>query len=108
METNLSGKSKIVPPKASEMSEIGLSYKGKQNESLEGDGEPTVKYPSSLNPFAPEYVAFSTPKNVQSMICPSEGSPFPNLQQPKLNRTPSLRIKRKLRRSKQAAMSWND
>ena len=88
METNLSDKSKIVPPKpASKMPEIVPLYQGKQNESLEGDGKPAVQHPSSLNPFAPDYVAFSTPKNARSTIYPSEGSPFPYLQQSKVNRT---------------------
>ena len=81
METNLSSKSKIFRPKpASEMSEIVPSYQGKQSESLEGDGNPAVQYPSSLNPFAPDYAASSTPRNAQSTIRKLEVSP-------KLNRT---------------------
>lgn len=86
METNLSGKSKIVPPKpVSEMSEIVPSCQGKQNESLENDGKPAVQHPSSLNLFAPDYVVFSTPKNAQSTTYTLEGSPFLHLQQLKLN-----------------------
>lgn len=76
MEANLSSKSKTIPPKPiAEMSWIVPPYQGKHNEGLEGDGEPAVQYLSSLNPFAPEYVAFSTPRDVQSMIHPLEGSP---------------------------------
>ena len=88
METNLSGKSKIFPPKpASEMFEIVPSYQGKQNESLEGDSHPAVQYPSTLNPFAPDYAAFSTPRNAQSAIGRLEGYPFSHSQQSKSNRT---------------------
>ena len=88
METNLSGKSKIVPPKpVSEMPEIGPSCQDKQGEGLEGNDEPAVQRPSSLNPFAPDYVTFSIPKHAQSSIYPLEDSSIPQLQQSKLNRT---------------------
>ncbi|PFX24880.1 hypothetical protein AWC38_SpisGene10529 [Stylophora pistillata] len=75
LETNLS-KLKTFP-----------SYQGKQNEGLKGDGKPDVQYLSPLNPFAPDYVPFSTPKNAQFTIHPLEGSPFLQLQPSKLNRT---------------------
>ena len=75
METNLS-KLKTFP-----------SYQCKQNKGLKGDGKPDVQYPSPLNPFAPDYVPFSTPKNAQFTIQPLEGSPFLQLQPSKLNRT---------------------
>ena len=73
VETNLSGKSKIVLQKPiSKVSETVNSCQDKQNEGLEGNVEPSVQRPSSLNPFAPDYVAFSTPKNAQSAIYPSD------------------------------------
>ena len=79
METNLRGKSKIVLPKpVCEMSEIVPSCQGKQNESLKGVGKPAVQHPLSLNPFAPDYVALSTPKDAQFTIYHSEDSPFPH------------------------------
>lgn len=85
METNLSGKSKLPPPKPiSKTSEISPSCQDKRSEGLEGNGEPAVRHPSSLNAFAPDYVAFSTPKNVQSAIYPLEDSSIPQLQQSKL------------------------
>ena len=75
METNLSSKSKIIPPKpVSEISEIGPSCQDKQGEGLEGNGESAGQHPSSLNPFAPDYVAFSTPKHAQSVIYPLDDS----------------------------------
>ena len=84
VETNLSGKSKIVLQKPiSKVSETVNSCQDKQNEGLEGNVEPSVQRPSSLNPFAPDYVAFSTPKNAQSAIYPLEDSSIPQLQQSK-------------------------
>ena len=88
MEANLSGKPRVVPSKpVSEMSQIAPSYHGKQSKGLKGDGEPAVRHLSQLNPFTPDYAAFSTPENVQSAIYALEGPPIPHLQQPKLNRT---------------------
>ena len=82
METNLSGKSKIVLQKpVSKVSEIVNLCQDKQNEGRKGNVEPSVQRPSSLNPFAPDYMAFSTPKNAQSAIYPLEDSSIPQLQQ---------------------------
>ena len=62
METNLSCKTKILPPKpVFEMSEMAPSYPDKQIENPEDVGKTAVQYPSSLNPFTPDYAAFSTP-----------------------------------------------
>ena len=84
METNLGGKSKIVLQKpVSKVSEIVNSCQDKQNEGCEGNVEPSVQRPSSLNLFSPNYVAFSTPKNAQSAIYPLEDSSIPQLQQSK-------------------------
>ena len=63
------------------MSKISPSSQDKQGEGLEGNGDPAVQYPSSLNPFAPDYVAFSTPKHTQFAIHPLEDSSTPQLQQ---------------------------
>ena len=109
METNLSGKSKVVPPKSvSEMSKIVPSCHGKQNEGHEGDGKPAVQHPSSLNPFAPDYAAFSTPENVQSTIYPLEGSSFPHLEQPNSNQTTFPKHQEEIRRRRRVMTSWND
>ena len=84
METNLSSKSKIVPPNpVSEMSKISPSSQDKQGEGLEGNGDPAVQHPSLLNPFAPDYVAFSMPKHTQFAIYPLEDSSTPQLQHQK-------------------------
>ena len=88
METNLSSKSEIVLPNpVSEMSEICPSFQDKQGEGPEGNGDPAVQHPSSLNLFAPDYVAFSTHKHTQSVIYPLQDSSTLQLQQLKLNRT---------------------
>ena len=55
METNLSCKTKILPPKpVFEMSEMAPSYPDKQIENPEDVGKTAVQYPSSLNPFTPD------------------------------------------------------
>ena len=77
VETYISGKSKIVPPKS--FSKIVPSSQDKQTdqkiEITEEPGNPAAQYPSTMNPHAHDYFTSSTPKNVQPSTCLIENSP---------------------------------
>lgn len=77
VETYISGKSKIVPPKS--FSKIVPSSQDKPTdqkiEITEEPGNPAAQYPSTMNPYAHDYFTSSTPKNVQPSTRLIENSP---------------------------------
>ena len=77
VETYISGKSKIVPPKSSP--KIVPSSQDKPTdqkiEITEEPGNPAAQYPSTMNPYAHDYFTSSTPKNVQPSTRLIENSP---------------------------------
>ena len=77
VETYISGKSKIVPPKS--FSKIVPSSQDKQTdqkiEITEEPGNPAAQYPSTMNPHVHDYFTSSTPKNVQPSTRLIENSP---------------------------------
>ena len=77
VETYISGKSKIVPPKS--FPKIVPASQDKPTdqkiEITEEPGNPAAQYPSTMNPYAHDYFTSSTPKNVQPSTRLIENSP---------------------------------
>ena len=83
METDLSEAPETNPQKTPSQIAATSQVKPKdpKTEISKDALSPTVNYPSPLNPFAPEYVAFSTPKTVENTSSPLAAFPYAHADQ---------------------------